>query len=292
MNIPEMLKDPIVLNLIQTIIAIIIGYIIRGLLLRLIHKNMKDMKLYYKTKRIINYIYFGVVIVILLTIWISSSSISTYLGLASAGIAIALSDLLINVAAFVFMLFKKPFSVGDRIEINGHAGDVIDQRAFQFTVMEIGNWVHNDQSTGRMIHIPNRLIFSHPLFNYNAGFKFIWHEVHVLLTFESDYKKAKGLFSEIAERYTVKKTDTLEKELKEASRKYLIYYKNLTPIVYTEVKDSGILLSIRYLCEPQMRRTTHEKIWEDILEITQEYKNINLAYNTIRFVNENELEVK
>ncbi|MCH4887644.1 mechanosensitive ion channel family protein [Acidaminobacter sp. JC074] len=274
------------MNIVYTALAIIIVYILRSLILRIIHRNMKDLKLYYKTRRTINYIYFGVVLLLLISIWSETSSMSTYLGLASAGIAIALSDLLVNIAAFVFMIFKKPFSVGDRIEINGHAGDVIDQRLFQFTVMEIGNWVSNDQSTGRMIHIPNRLIFNHPLFNYNAGFKFIWHEVHVMLTFESNHNKAKEMFLNIAGKYTVQKTDTLEKELKEASRKYLIYYNNLTPIVYTDVKDSGIVLSIRYLCEPQKRRTTHEKVWEDILDITNREEDINLAYNTMRFVSE------
>jgi small-conductance mechanosensitive channel len=284
----EFFENEANMNILKTVLTIVVGYIIRGIIIRLVHRNMSDVKMFYKTKRVINYIYFGAVILFLLSIWTTSGSMSTYLGLASAGIAIALSDLLINIAAFLFIIIKKPFVVGDRIEINGQKGDVIDQRLFQFTVMEIGNWVENDQSTGRMIHIPNQMVFNHSLFNYNSGFKFIWHEVHVLLTFESDYKKAKDIFLEIATKYALKHTSSLEKELKEASKKYLIYYKNLTPIVYTQVKDSGILLSIRYLCEPQRRRTTDEKIWEDILEVIQDDPTINLAYNTYRIVQENE----
>lgn len=284
----EFFENETNMNIIKTLLTLVVGYIIRGIVIRLVHKNMKDLKLFYKTKRVINYIYFGAVTLFLFSIWTTSGSMSTYLGLASAGIAIALSDLLINIAAFLFIIVKKPFIVGDRIEINGQKGDVIDQRLFQFTVMEIGNWVESDQSTGRMIHIPNQMVFNHSLFNYNSGFKFIWHEVHVLLTFESDYKKAKEIFLEIAGKYALKHTASLEKELKEASKKYLIYYKNLTPIVYTQVKDSGIMLSIRYLCEPQRRRTTDEKIWEDILEVIQKESSIALAYNTYRIVQENE----
>lgn len=265
---------------------LIIGYILKAIIIRLIHKNMKDMILFHKIKKTVNYAYFGVIVLLLIGIWTKSDSMSTYLGLASAGLAIALKDLLINIAAFVFIMIKKPFVVGDRVEINGHAGDVIDQRMFQFTVMEIGNWVNSDQSTGRMIHIPNQMVFLHPLFNYSSGFKYIWHEVHVTLTFESDYKKAKTMFLQIAEKYALHLTKDIERELKEASKRYLVYYKNLTPIVYTEVKDSGIMLSIRYLCEPHMRRTTNEKIWEDVLTCINQNDDLDLAYNTLRMVKE------
>lgn len=282
----EILKNEMYMNLFKTIVMLVVAYIVRALIIRISHKSIKDMKVFYNTKRVINYIYFIIVTLFLIAIWTTGGSISTYLGLASAGIAIALSDLLINIAAFLFIMVKKPFVVGDRIEINGEKGDVIDQRLFQFTVMEIGNWVASDQSTGRMIHIPNQMVFNHSLFNYNSGFKFIWHEVHVLLTFESNYKKAKSHFLTIAETYALKHTDALEKELKEASKKYLIYYKNLTPIVYTQVKDSGVLLSIRYLCEPQKRRATEEKVWEDILDYVQQQDDVELAYNTYRIIKE------
>jgi len=217
-------------------------------------------------------------------IWTQTESMSTYLGLASAGIAIALKDLIINIAAWLFIMIKKPFVVGDRIEINNQSGDVIDQRLFQFTIMEIGNWVSNDQSTGRMIHMPNSIVFSHPLANFTSGFRYIWNEVHVLLTFESDYKKAKVLFQSIVEKHALKQTDHIEQELKSASKQYLIFYNILTPIVYTDVKDNGVMLSIRHLCKPQDRRMVIEKIWEDVLAVVQTNEDIDLAYNTVRMV--------
>lgn len=285
-TIIDFLTDSSNKNFITTGLILSVGYLFKALLIRIIHKNMKDMKLFHKIKKTANYIYSAIVLLLLVGIWTGTKSMSTYLGLASAGLAIALKDLLINIAAFVFIMIKKPFVVGDRVEINNHAGDVIDQRMFQFTVMEIGNWVNSDQSTGRMIHIPNQLVFIHPLFNYSSGFKYIWHEVHVTLTLESDYKKAKKLFLTIAEKHALHLTEAIEKELKEATKRYLVYYKNLTPIVYTQVTDSGVMLSIRYLCKPQRRRTSNEKIWEDVLECVQANDDINLAYNTIRMVKE------
>lgn len=283
-NIKAILENAFYLNIIKTVITLVIGYMMRGVIVRIIHKRVEDTKKYYKIRRSITYVYFSIVIIILLTIWTEGNSFTTYLGLASAGLAIALKDLLINIAAWVFIMIKKPFIVGDRVEIQGHSGDVIDQRLFQFTLMEIGEWVHNDQSTGRMIHIPNSSVFSSPLANFTSGFKYIWNEVHVLLTFESNHKKAKEMFLKIAQEHSVKETEDLKKEMRDASKKYMIYYSVLTPIVYTDVKDSGVMLSLRYLIKPHDKRTTVEGIWEEILEITGSHEDINLAYNTVRMV--------
>ncbi len=285
-KILEIINNPIYNKILKTIIIIVVGYLIRKIIIKVIHKRIIDKKFFYKSKKFISYIYFTIITILLLMIWAEIGSMGTYLGLVSAGIAIALKDLFVSIAAWLFILTKKPFVVGDRIEIDDNAGDVIDQRLFQFTVMEIGNWVSSDQSTGRMIHIPNSLILSKPLFNFTSGFKYIWNEIDVLLTFESDYKSAKKMFLKLAEKNSLHLTNEIEKELKVASKQYMIYYNNLTPIVYTDVKDSGIMLSIRYLCIPQQRRNTNEIIWEGVLDIVNKNENINLAYNTIRMISE------
>jgi len=271
-------------RVIKTLIILLVGFLVKALVSRVLHKGIEDIKIYYKTKKIVSYVYFILTIILLLMTWTQTQSIGTYFGLASAGIAIALKDLLINLAAWLFIVVRKPFSVGERIEINGQSGDVIDQRLFQFTLMEIGNWVEADQSTGRMVHIPNGAVFSHPVANFSSGFKYIWNEIHVLLTFESDYKKAKKYFLELAEHQSLQHSKGMDEALKIASKKYMIYYNNLTPIVYTDVKESGINLSIRYLCEPQQRRTSQQAIWEGILDIIQKESQIQLAYPTLRMV--------
>ena len=93
---------------------------------------------------------------------------------------------------------RKPFKVGDRIEIDQITGDVIDIRIFQFSVVEVGNWIDADQSTGRIVQVPNSKVLREALANYQIGFEYIWHEIPVLITFESDWKKAKGLLQKIA----------------------------------------------------------------------------------------------
>ncbi|HEX9250738.1 MAG TPA: mechanosensitive ion channel domain-containing protein [Ignavibacteriaceae bacterium] len=209
----------------------------------------------------------------------------TFLGLLSAGVAIALKDPLVNMVSWAFILIRQPFKVGDRIQIGEVAGDVIDIRLFQFSIMEIGNWVDAEQSTGRIIHIPNGIVFTVPQANYTAEFQYIWNEIPVLVTFESDWKKAKQILTDIINKQGVLFSEGAERQLIEASKKFLIFYSKLTPIVYTLVKDSGVMLTMRYMCNPRERRMTEEKIWEDVLNKFAECDDIDLAYPTQRFYN-------
>ena len=173
--------------------------------------------------------------------------------------------------------------MGDRIQVGDVAGDVVDLRIFQFSLIEIGNWVDADQSTGRIIHVPNGHVFTHVVSNYSSGFQFIWNEIPVLITFESNWKVAKQLLHDIADQHGIELTASAEKQIREASKQFLIFYSTLTPTVYTDVKDSGIMLTIRYICEPRKRRGSAQKMWEAILEAFSEHKDIDLAYPTVRY---------
>ena len=279
------INNPQVLNLIYSIIIIIFIYIVKTLILRFSHKHIPDKLLYYKAKRIINGISFFLFVILMAIIWVhKSDSLITYLGLFSAGLALALRDILLNTAGWMYILIRQPFAVGDRIEIEGIKGDVIDQNLFKFRVIEVGNWVHADQSTGRIIHIPNAKIFTTSLANYTLGFEYIWDEIRVLVTFESDWRKAKEILTDIVNEYSENIEEEMKREIHETSRKYMIYYRNLTPIVYTAVVESGVELSMRFMCEPRKRRNIEEVIWEAVLNAFEKEKNIEIAYPTMRRV--------
>jgi small-conductance mechanosensitive channel len=158
-------------------------------------------------------------------------------------------------------------------------------------VIEIGNWVDADQSTGRIIHIPNGMIFNKMQANYTAGFEYIWNEIPVLITFESDWKIAKNILEDVVNAHALNLSTEAERQIKEAAKKFMIFYNKLSPIVYTSVKDSGVLLTMRYLCHARKRRATEVAIWEDILENFSKQSKIDFAYPTTRFYN-NTLEGK
>lgn len=273
-------------KLFLTFIIILSWFIFDRFFKKVVLNKIDDFTLRYQWQKIEKYITVIITLIFLFRIWFGVFfSIGTYFGLLSAGIAIALQDPLVNLAGWVFILLRKPFKVGDRIEINKIIGDVIDIRIFQFSVIEIGNWVDSDQSTGRIIHIPNGYVFKNAQANYTAGFEFIWHEIPVLVTFESDWKKAKQILYEVMNKHTINLSSEAEEQIKEAAKTFLIFYSVLTPIIYTSVRDSGILLTLRFICQVRKRRITEEVIWEEVLDQFAKHKDIDFAYPTTRFYN-------
>jgi small-conductance mechanosensitive channel len=273
-------------KILESVFVILIVIILQRIAKKILISKIHDIKVRYQWQKISLYLSVFLIIIFLMNTWLHIfGSVATFLGLISAGIAIALKDPLVNMVAWAFILIRQPFKVGDRIQIGKVSGDVIDIRLFQFSVNEIGNWVDADQSTGRIIHIPNGIIFTEPQANYTAGFQYIWNEIPVLLTFESDWKKAKRILTEIVNHHGVLLSTEAERQIKEAAKKFLIFYSKLTPIVYTNVKDSGVLLTMRYMCDPRERRSIAEKIWEDVLNQFAECDDIDFAYPTQRFYN-------
>lgn len=267
-----------------SVLIIIFISVIRLLILRIVWRQTDDIKIRYHWKRTMSFIVPFLGIFLIGAVWIQAfEQFGTFLGLFTAGIAIALKDPLTNLAGWFFILFRKPFAVGDRVEIGHHKGDIIDIRLFQFTMLEIGNWVDADQSTGRIIHLPNGKVFLEPQANYCSGFEYIWNEIPVTITFESDWEKAKNILMEIIDHYDNNIEKKVEKEILEASKNYMIYYNKLTPIVYSKVVDNGISLTIRYLCNPRKRRGSESKIWHSILTRFRNEEDIQFAYPTTRF---------
>ena len=190
-------------------------WILYSLIIKIVWRRTENVRTLYSWRKNSGYIVIVLGVFLIGRLWFSGfQSIATYLGLLSAGIAIALKDVVSNFAGWLFIISRRPFSVGDRIQIGNHAGDVIDTRFFQFTLMEIGNWVNADQSTGRIIHIPNGMVLSEVLANYSKGFQYIWNEIPVLITFESNWKKAKKMLQKIADKDAEQLSKAAEKILK------------------------------------------------------------------------------
>ena len=276
--------------LVQAILslAVITGVVgVRMFLTALITQRLSDIKRRYYVRRIIDYAGTFVIILSLFWIWFHGSMppLATFLGLVSAGLAVALHDPIANIAAWVFILLRKPFQVGDRIEIEGTVGDVIDIRVFQFSVIEVGGTrvVDAEQSTGRILHIPNGKVLRSTLANYEIGFSHVWDEIPIVVTFESDWETAKGALSKIINRHVEKFSVTAEQEIRKAAENYMIFTGKLTPIVYTSIQDSGVRLTMRYMVRPRQIRGIRQAVSEDVLREFGKNEQIDFAYPTTRF---------
>ncbi|MHC5024148.1 MAG: mechanosensitive ion channel family protein [Planctomycetota bacterium] len=239
-------------RLLESVGIVLAIIVLRMIATREIRRKVDDVKRAYYWRRMVNYTAGLLMVLLVARTWISGlQNIGTFLGLVSAGVAIALSDPLSNLAGWMFILTRRPYVVGDRIEIDGHVGDVIDIRLFQTFLLECGQWVDADQSTGRIIMVPNNRVFKSTTANYTHGFEYIWDEIEVLVTFESDWRRAKQIMIEVARDHAQPLSEGAQEQIRSAARKHMIFFRNLTPIVYTAVKDSGVQFSIRYLTHPR-----------------------------------------
>ena len=282
-DLPQIMQlegiDPATVDrLVLSLIVFTVLAVLRAVFGWIVDRRTANVRLRYRAKKLATYTATTLGILLVGPIWFSGfSNVSTFLGLLTAGVAIALKDMLASIAGWFYILARKPFEVGDRIAIGEHAGDVIDQRLFRFTMLEIGNWVDADQSTGRVIHVPNSLAFTATIANYTAGFKYIWNELPVLVTFESDWRSAKEILERIGTERCAHITETAAEAIREAARSQMILYSKFEPRVWTSVADSGVLLTLRYLCDPRQRRNSAEAIWEDVLDAFAGIDDIDFA---------------
>lgn len=276
-------KNPYIQKLITSLIAFAIVYAALFFVTRLINQLKIGIAMRHAYRKRASYIATFIYILILIPIWAETSEQwVTVFSVMGAGVALALHEVLLNMAGWIYIMIRHPYRTGDRIEMGKLCGDVIDIRLFQTTLLELGNWVEGDQSTGRVVHMPHGQIFRNPLFNYTQGFEYIWNELSVLLTFESQWKKAKSILLKFGEEASKDVQEQVKYKIDRMSREYLIYYKNFTPIVYTKIEDSGIKLTLRFLTETKQRRSGEDTISQKVLEAVQKEPDIEFAYPTYR----------
>ncbi|MBM3464439.1 MAG: mechanosensitive ion channel family protein, partial [Armatimonadetes bacterium] len=205
-------------------------------------------------------------------IWLAGfQTLLTMLGLVSAALTIVLKDVLINLAGWVFIMLRKPFRVGSRVQIDRFSGDVVDIGLFQFALMEI-----KEQSTGRILHIPNGLVYVHTVATISDAFPFLWNEIPLTLTLDSDWEKARALLIQIVTREAESLQEQVHDCVMAATHEYMIHLGVTTPMVYLSVTADGVMLTMRYLCEPRNRRDSEMRMWEAVLRAFKGEENIHL----------------
>lgn len=266
-------------------LLIVLGLILlRLVLLSMVNRRFKeDTRALYSWRKLTEYAIVLIGFFLIGRLWLEGiQSLATYLGLLSAGIAIALQDLIVNLAGWGFIIWRRPFAVGDRIELGSHAGDVIDIRIFSFSLLEIAGRIDAEQSTGRVIHIPNGKVFREAIANYSQGLAHIWNEIPVLITFESNWEKAKAVLEQTLNEHAPQVEKGGSAYSRKSTNRFVITYDNTAPTVYTNVASSGVLLTMRYLIAPKQRRNSEQMIWEAVLRAFGQEPDIDFAYDTYR----------
>lgn len=283
------LGQPTITKLLVTVAIVVVLWLIRWSWLAITNRRTNDPQIRYRWRKGSTYSLTIIGLILVGRVWLEGiQSLITYLGLVSAGIAIALRDPIVNWFGWMFIGWRRPFTVGDRIEIGAVSGDVIDIGISTFSVLEVGSHDLGEQTSGRIVHVPNGKVFVEPLTNVTQGFNYVWNEIPITVTFESDWRRAKTLLEVILRGQLESVTEEAARFIRDASRKFLIRSADVNPVVYTRIVSDGIELSLRYVCEARSRRSSTETVCEAVLEAFASEPRIDFAYKTSRIFRQTE----
>jgi small-conductance mechanosensitive channel len=212
------------------------------------------------------------------------SVLATTLGLVSAAIVISIQDLLASFFGWFAIMPGRKFTVGDRLEIEGVRGDVLDIQILRTTLVEVNNWLGVDQPTGRVLFIPNNFIFKSKVFNFSHGHPYIWGKIEVTVTYGTPTASAMALFSKVLEEETREDFAAARRAAAEMERRYGVEDAEYRPKIYTRIADSGVTFSLIYVCHYRASSSTRNRINRRLIAELETHKHIQLAYNTLTVI--------
>ena len=214
-------------------------------------------------------------IVGILSIWFDDPTrLATAFGLASAGLAFALQQVVTSIAGYFVILRGSTFTVGDRISMGGVRGDVMRLGFIQTTIMEMGQppsvgsegaWVRSRQFTGRIVTVSNSKIFSDPVFNYSRDFPLIWEEMAIPITYEADRVRAEEVMLEAAHLHAKEGDAMAQTKKAELQSRFGVDPIDLESRVYYRITDNWLELSLRFVVGTHRIRSTKDAMYRHIL---------------------------
>ncbi|MDO6809735.1 mechanosensitive ion channel [Zobellia galactanivorans] len=283
----DFLKDPFAAKVIKLLLWIIFIIIAIGLLRKLLKKRIGDATIRYKAQKGVELVgYFFVFFLVLISFTVESiEDYTIIIGLFTAGITFTLQELILSIAGSFYIFFVRVYKPGDRIEINGIKGDVIDIDSIYTTLMELGEWVSSDNYSGRIVKISNAFVFKGPIKNYSMDFPFVWDELNILITHESDIALAKKIVLADATELLSEYTKNSLAKWKEMVAHYYIEDATLEPTLALKITDNWIEVNLRYITDYKLRRATKHQLFERIQQsiFTTEGKVV-LASTTLQLL--------
>lgn len=280
------LFDPMVGRMVVVVVGLIILNIFTGFLHRSMEIRFRSSEFRYRLHKIIKL--FGYILSMLLIVVVFSDYLGRWtvaFGVAGAGIAFALQEVIASTAGWVGISFGGFFALGDRVQLGGITGDVIDIGILRTTIMETGQWVKGDQYNGRIVRVANSFIFKEPVYNYTADFPYLWDELVVPIHHGSDFKLARRILLKVADEVVGGHTADAAMKWQEMTRKYMIEKAVVEPMVLMAVTDNWLEFTLRYIVDYKRRRTTKDLIYTRLLEEFAETEGkIRVASTTIELM--------
>jgi len=278
-----LLFDPTVGKFVVSFLSIVIVVFAVKIMTRALERYVPSNDLRYQARKMVNFFGYLLAIFVLSIIFSDKlSSLTVAFGVAGAGIAFALQEVIASIAGWVAVSFGRFYRTGDRVQLGGITGDVIDIGILRTTLMECGAWVKADLYTGRIVRVANSFIFKEPVFNYSADFPFVWDEITMPVRYGSDYGLARTMFEEVLTEVTGHYAAESKAVWKTMTKQYLIEEARLEPMVTLVTNDNWAEYTLRYVVDYKGRRTTKDRICERLLERIDETRGrIRIGSSTL-----------
>jgi small-conductance mechanosensitive channel len=240
----------------------------------------------YRVRKAITFLAYLAVFLIVIAVFSERlATLGVTLGVVGAGIALALQDVITSVAGWVTISTGNVYKTGDRIQLAGVRGDVIDIGVFRTTLMEIGQWVQGDLYNGRIVRVANNAVFKDAVYNYSADFPFVWDEITVPVKYGGDYKLAGEILNRVATELLGEYVASAKATWKSVAQKYLIDEAQIEPMVTLVANDNWVEFTLRYITDYKLRRNTRHELFTRILrELDNTNGRVEVASGTYAIV--------
>ncbi|MCJ7624407.1 MAG: mechanosensitive ion channel family protein [Anaerolineaceae bacterium] len=279
-------NEPLFVKLIIGVAGIIIIFGLVRILQRTLTNSIENIDLRYRMRKAIAFM--GYVFALLFLAGEFSDqlhSITVALGVAGAGIAFALQEVIVSVAGWAVISFRRFYKIGDRIQLSETVGDVIDIDLFSTTLMEVGEWVKADQYSGRVVRIANSFVFTEPVYNFSADFPYLWDEIVLPIKYGSEIQMVRSILLQTAEEVVGENSPLAQTRWKAMNKKYRLEHESVDPVVTLIANDNWLEFTLRYIVDYKKRRATKDQLFEGIInKITKADGKVAIASSTLQLV--------
>ena len=275
----------IALNLFLSLVVVVITIILYRTIRNTIKLRIEDPTRRQSTRVGVRNVLAVAGFLIVVIIWLPrGNTLLPSLGIVAAGLAIASQEMIGSLAAGLNIWVGSVYRVGDRVRVGNVVGDVMDISLMRTTVMEIGEWVKADQYTGRVVTVANRMVWTNSVYNYTKHWGYLWDEITLYITYESDWQRAAEIMLKHGETYTAELQADAEARLIKMIDRYPLKQTKVEPTLYLAMSDKGIEVTLRFLVDAQERRTVKGRLHRELLQYFQAEENITVASTTIEIV--------
>jgi len=208
----------------------------------------------------------GALVVLFVVVGVPGQA-TTILGLAGAGLTVALKDFIVAFFGWFVLMGRNGLRVGDWVEIKGVGGEVVEISLLRTVLLETGSWNDAGHPTGRRVAFVNSFAIEGHFFNFSTAGQWMWDELRVLIpTGQDPYPVIDGI-QKLVERETAASAKLAEQEWLSAARKYRVKAFSAVPGLQVVPTSSGIEIRVRYITRAHERHSTRQSLYQAVVEL-------------------------